>query len=534
MLIRSLRAKLAFLLLIAILPTVAAVAWLLLDSQVAARQAAVRGFVQTSQMAAMALEGITRGATRVATAYVDDDRLIDAAACGTILDRARMAYTDYSGIAAFVDGVLTCQALAPGTSLPPLAAQSVMAMPADGQPLFGWTTGRGGSLLWTAVKRTQGGRKVSVVILVSEMFVRRIMDDVDEKANAIQLARLDGTLLDPGGTRLPASVLGAIREDRPDDDTISAVMDGQSMIYSIQRRPALGVAVIMGAPWGQVVSVGNRQMALAIAAPALLLVAALTMLWVGLDQLVLRWLSRIQRVARSYAAGGISARCGPMPGAPDEIVQFARTFDAMADSIAERTIDLETEIDQKRRYIRELHHRVKNNLQVLTSMLALQRRHLPEAERPVLRFPEDRVNALSAAYRAAYAHSEVGDIDAAVVITDVIARLQVGAISPDLMLDVDVAIGDVVLNLDRAVALAMLLAEVLPPRFDSAARTGRRMMVLGRREGDTMVLDVPADADGDPNLDALSQRFVEAYLRQLSATMTVVDGRLRIAIPIGG
>ncbi len=531
--IRSLRAKLAFLLLIALLPTVAAVAWLLLDSQMAARNAAIRSFVQTSEMAAMSLEGVTRGATRVALAYVDDERLADPAGCQGILSRAKAAYPDYSGLSAFAGNGLVCEAMG-SARLPPHATEAIVAMPADGRPLFGWTAGPRGPVMWTAVKRAAGTGSIAMVVLIGEDFVRRIVREVNERGDNVQLARLDGTALDPSGTRLPSSVLGAIREEREAGDTITAVVDGRSMIYSIQRRPALGVAVVVGAPWNNVVSIGTRQMALAIAAPILLLIAAVTTLWVGLDQLVLRWLSRIQRVARSYAAGGISARCGPMPGAPDEIVHFARAFDGMADSIAERTVDLEGEIDEKRRYIRELHHRVKNNLQVLTSMLALQRRHLPESERPVLRFPEDRVNALSAAYRAAYAHSEVGDIDAAVVITDVIARLQVGAIAPDLSLDVDIAIGDALLNLDRAVALAMLLAELLPPRFDRAARSGNVMTVRGYIDGESMVIDVPAEADGDPKLDALSQRFVEAYLRQLFATMEEVDGRLRVRLPIAG
>ncbi len=531
---KSLRAKLIALVLVAILPAIIAVGWLLAESLATARHSASRAFVQMAEMAALSIEGITRGAARVGLAYVNNPDFTEPARCAALLEQAGADYPDYAGFVVLSGGVPVCQRIQPGITTPAAALDAAAAMTPGSRPLFGWVNRRGGILLWTVVRSTVPGRDLSVIVLVADEILRRTSERVDFAPDtSFHLVRLDGTVLNAGapGEALPRSVVGAIPEDDGSGNVIAALVGGEKRLYSIQSRPQLGVAVVVGRPQQLVFGDNDWKIVLAIVAPLLLLLSAVITIWVGLERLVLRWLRRLQGVARAYAAGGITARCGPMPSAPDEVAQFGRSFDGMADSIASRTVDLETEIAQKRRYIRELHHRVKNNLQVITSMLALQRRHLPEGQRAVLRFPEERINAMSAAYRAAYAHSETGDIDVIVLVAEVIARLKASAADRGLTLHQEIDASPTQISLDEAVALSMLLAELLPPRFDHAVTAGQPMTIRLRCEAPDLVITMPAEA-GRQAEHPLSRRFIDAYLRQLAATLATEGDTLTLRVPV--
>ena len=50
-------------------------------------------------------------------------------------------------------------------------------------------------------------------------------------------------------------------------------------------------------------------------------------------------------------------------------------------------------------FVRELHHRVKNNFQLIASLVSLQKRMLPPDRRSEVRFVEEHVQCMAAAYR---------------------------------------------------------------------------------------------------------------------------------------
>jgi two-component sensor histidine kinase len=57
--------------------------------------------------------------------------------------------------------------------------------------------------------------------------------------------------------------------------------------------------------------------------------------------------------------------------------------------------------------LRELNHRVKNNFQIIVSLMNLRKRMLPPERREDIRFVEEHVQSMSVAYRHVYATGSI-------------------------------------------------------------------------------------------------------------------------------
>lgn len=308
-----------------------------------------------------------------------------------------------------------------------------------------------------------------------------------------------------------------------------------------EGRPMLGAARKIAGPdiWlitqqreAEVFAEARGQLILAVIAPILTLLLVGFAAWLGMTQFVIKWINRLILVTRAYSEGNLGVRVGDAHAAPVEIRELAKRFDNLADRMAERSLELEGEVMQKRRYIRELHHRVKNNLQVIASLLALQKRALPPAQRAILRFPEDRINAMAAAFAVSYAHTESGDVGALSVVREVITRLEAGVESGHPRAHVAVTGEDQMIDLDTAVALSMLLAGLLPFYFDQSVK-GADIKIDATIVDGLLTVAASGIEARSQILQPLSDRFTRAYLRQLNGELEETEGggfRLKAAL----
>ena len=101
-------------------------------------------------------------------------------------------------------------------------------------------------------------------------------------------------------------------------------------------------------------------------------------LWVTTDRLVFSHLRKIKAASDSFSLGDLKARVGPMDNAPIRISELGQAFDDMADNIRERETRMLDNLDEKETLLREIHHRVKNNLQIIISLLNIQERKLDD------------------------------------------------------------------------------------------------------------------------------------------------------------
>lgn len=133
--------------------------------------------------------------------------------------------------------------------------------------------------------------------------------------------------------------------------------------------------------------------------PILMIVLAWGGIWFATERQVTQWIDYLRRVASAYRGGHYRVRPS-LEDAPAEFKLLGSAMKDMADGIEDRDRSLRKAVTQKTLQIRETHHRVKNNLQVVMSLLSLQAAQSKEpAVRDALAQAQARINALALVHR---------------------------------------------------------------------------------------------------------------------------------------
>lgn len=167
--------------------------------------------------------------------------------------------------------------------------------------------------------------------------------------------------------------------------------------------------------------------------------------------------------------------------------------------------------------VRELNHRVRNNFQIIASLMNLQKRLLPPERRDDIRFIEEHVQSMAAAYRLVHATGGLVEVPIHELIFDVADGLRqiAAAGTAQLLLAMPTVQG--MINLDRAIAVALYLAVVLPPYLDRAAASDGTVRIDGVIEGAQMRISITENGKEPIAMNFLRGRLMAAYRRQLDA-----------------
>jgi len=359
-------------------------------------------------------------------------------------------------------------------------------------------------------------------------------------------------------SRLPA---GGLPVGAPGAETRTfqaEAADGQRRFYAVAPVYGDEISVLFGVPSDNLIGWMQVDLLNRLIAPTAMWLAALVAAWFAIDRFVLRWIRQLGRATRAYALGRYEV-AHDFSAAPGELRDLGERFNVMADVIRSRTRDLEASLAEKETLITEIHHRVKNNLQTITSLLSLQSRRLArEQDRRVLADAQGRINALALIHRSIY---ETADLDS-VRLPDFLAELcrQVQEIGrrPGRRVTIDVDAPAVTVGQDKAVPIALLVNEAVTNALKHAfcdGRTGHVRVAItpageaapaspGRSVPPTTtggwVLTIADNGIGfdmqdPPAGTGLGRSLLEAFATQLGGTLHVESGpggtRTSVSIP---
>ena len=349
--------------------------------------------------------------------------------------------------------------------------------------------------------------------------------------------------LDTVGQNLPSDrSLTALATDRPVAFTARSVA-GDSKVFSVV--PAVpGELYVLGTwPANPATSFDDTVITVPFLASALICITSLIVAWLSVEHLVNRHIRKLNTSIKSFAKGDRSLVKINVTGAPLEIREIAAAYEQMTFAVMRDEAELEDAVHQKEVLLREVHHRVKNNLQMIASIMNM---HLRKARTPetqeIIKGMQGRVMNLATIYRELYQTSGVTELNVAELL-GAIARQAVNlAAGPNRRFDLRISVDNIRMTPDQAIPLALLVGEALMNLVQHTDTTHDGVPVLelslSQDEPEAAKLEITATIVSGIDLQtessdggvALTAQLIHAFAMQLGAQLvdTINDGTYKL------
>jgi PAS domain S-box-containing protein len=212
------------------------------------------------------------------------------------------------------------------------------------------------------------------------------------------------------------------------------------------------------------------------------------------------------------------------------------SYDGLISDITERKEAeerLKSSIREKETLLKEIHHRVKNNLQIITSLLSLQSRNLNNDD--LLKYfneAESRIRSMSLVHEKLYQSETFGNIDFSIYIFELADSIISGYSSDADAIGLKIDAQDLHLTIDQAIPCGLIITELLtnaikyafPPGWE-----GTRKIVISLKEKPRGMAELVIGDNGvglPSSLDAAKSGTLGLSLVPLLAKQ--IDGELEI------
>jgi two-component sensor histidine kinase len=278
--------------------------------------------------------------------------------------------------------------------------------------------------------------------------------------------------------------------------------------------------------------------ALVILTPVLMWLWASLVGWIIVQRLLLRPLGRIQDVISAYKPGDRGLDLPTVRTPAREIGALGEAFNRVTHTVAHHEAELEAAVVRQTRLVREVHHRVKNNLQVVASLLNLHSRGSPnELVAAAYASIQRRVDALAVVHRNHYAELEENrGVALKPLVSELAANLRATAPVSAAGMQIRLDIAPVYANQDVAVSVAFLVTEIV--EFAMLCGADLVSVVLEPEVSGIARLSMEAAAlaepiECDPALSDRFERIVTGLARQLRSALEREPTRGRYSVLVG-
>jgi len=241
------------------------------------------------------------------------------------------------------------------------------------------------------------------------------------------------------------------------------------------------------------------------------------------------------------SAGEIVYFFGSQLDVTDKKVAEVRRDD-LEQVVEDRTRELTQALEQKTALLHEVDHRVKNNLQLISSLLLLQNRRVSDpALKASLKGMLGRVNAIATVHRRLFQSEDVERFDVSAFIRDMVADLMGSAGRDDVAMQLDLERVDI--PAAKAAPLALVVNELLTNALRHGfpeGRGGRIFVGVNRLNGDFRI-EITDDGVGVDKLakaNGFGLTIVQLLCQQLKAKCETTDAepgtRVVVLLPVNG
>jgi len=337
---------------------------------------------------------------------------------------------------------------------------------------------------------------------------------------------------------LPADTALAAHADSPAHGFTARSGAGEMRAYAVV--PVIeGELVTLGAwPPGTPFSAApERQITLSMALPLAMWALSLAVAFVAVNRLVVAPLGALRGRMQAFTAGARTLPPTRLDRAPDELAALGESFDAMVARIVSDERRLARAVQEKEVLLREVHHRVKNNLQLIASILNMQiRQHRAPESRAVLRRVQDRVMSLAIVHQHLYETPSLAAMKVDSLLAEIVNR-RIAEAGPLMAgVRVETRFAPVRLYPDQAVPLALLLGEAVTNvlyhvgRPEDGGAPWVSIVLAGPEADGAVTLSVSNSggaalrSDQADHRAGLGTRLIAAFATQLAGDLTRQEG----------
>ncbi len=209
--------------------------------------------------------------------------------------------------------------------------------------------------------------------------------------------------------------------------------------------------------------------------------------------------------------------------------QRSLKFMAAKDQIKKQKIQIEQNLHEKEVLLREIHHRVKNNLQIVHSLLNLQQENIsdPTASQAI-RASQNRIKIMSLVHQELYKTDDIKDVEVSdylLQLIDYLTKLNEDTSGP---IEITTKIEEVSINLRTAVPLGLIMNEILSNSMEHAFDPGSRdnkIWLHVERAANRIRIEIGDNGKGMENTDAIAKKnslglnLVKDLVRQLKGKL---------------
>ncbi len=205
----------------------------------------------------------------------------------------------------------------------------------------------------------------------------------------------------------------------------------------------------------------------------------------------------------------------------DEFGVLARAFNQMADDLATTTLS----VSEKELLLREVHHRVKNNMQVISSLLSIQSSHTNNPQvREQFEQCQSRIRSMAMIHEQLHSASNLSELDMSAYLELLTTQLMRSS-DRHARITLDLQLEPLVSDVDQAVACGLIVNELVTNALKHAFpddKSGEIRVSMFRDSRGDRILSVEDNGCGIPedidieHLTGAGLPLVEKLARQFS------------------
>lgn len=221
-----------------------------------------------------------------------------------------------------------------------------------------------------------------------------------------------------------------------------------------------------------------------------------------------------------------------------------QAIEAMNEIEKERNLRLEEKIEYNKNEVaaaqqikllmKELHHRVKNNLQIVSSLLSLQSFRIKDQEaKDAIQEGQHRIEAMSLIHQKLYIQDAITQVNIKEFITDIAESLMQAYGYDKDNFDLQIKVEEELLDVDKAIPLSIILNELITNAFKYAYNTIKhpKLMISFTKQSTQASVSI---ADNGVGIDAKMWNDSSGYGKELIQTFTEqLEGTLTLDINNG-